>query len=275
MDIIGALGSGGMGMADMAWNIKCREEDMEFRRRELQWRQEEVWWRGVNDRKREVEEKAKQLEQVASLSALIAGFALVAMVEVNIPSDVNAVLLIFFGSTAASVVGLMLLAMLSSTFMLVAIMKYDVKAKDRHYPSFQRFWASRCESDWRFSFRAFNIGIPLFMGVLAEVGWITLDDGSVAHRVAAGAISVIALLSTLIFYAYTYRKWGPFLSNAKLDLHIIQVQDEEEDEEEEEEEVAGHGGKNGGDVRWRRVGEGGGAGAGARRAATGAVLSRT
>lgn len=39
----------------------------------------------------------------------------------------------------------MLLAMLSSTFMLVAIMKYDVKAKDRHYPSFQRFWASRCD----------------------------------------------------------------------------------------------------------------------------------
>lgn len=37
----------------------------------------------------------------------------------------------------------MLLAMLSSTFMLVAIMKYDVKAKDPHYPSFQRFWASR------------------------------------------------------------------------------------------------------------------------------------
>lgn len=40
-------------------------------------------------------------------------------------------------------VGLMLLAMLSSTFMLVAIMKYDVKAKDPNYPSFQRFWASR------------------------------------------------------------------------------------------------------------------------------------
>ncbi|CAN0200329.1 unnamed protein product, partial [Ectocarpus sp. 13 AM-2016] len=232
----------------------------------------QVWWRGVNDRKREVEEKAKQLEQVASLSALIAGFALVAMVEVNIPSDVNAVLLIFFGSTAASVVGLMLLAMLSSTFMLVAIMKYDVKAKDRHYPSFQRFWASRCESDWRFSFRAFNIGIPLFMGVLAEVGWITLDDGSVAHRVAAGAISVIALLSTLIFYAYTYRKWGPFLSNAKLDLHIIQAQDEEEDEEEEE--MSGHGGKNGGDGRWRRVGEGGGAEVDARRAAAGGAVSR-
>lgn len=49
----------------------------------------QVWWRGVNDRKREVEEKAKQLEQVASLSALIAGFALVAMVEVSIPGIVR------------------------------------------------------------------------------------------------------------------------------------------------------------------------------------------
>lgn len=33
---------GGQQMADMAWNIKCREEDMEFRRRELQWRKEEA-----------------------------------------------------------------------------------------------------------------------------------------------------------------------------------------------------------------------------------------
>lgn len=51
----------------------------------------QVWWRGVNDRKREVEEKAKQLEQVASLSALIAGFALVAMVEVTVPGTVAAI----------------------------------------------------------------------------------------------------------------------------------------------------------------------------------------
>lgn len=43
----------------------------------------------MEDRKREVEEKAKQLEQVASLSALIGGFALVAMVEVSIPSTLR------------------------------------------------------------------------------------------------------------------------------------------------------------------------------------------
>ena len=65
-------------------------------------------------------------------------------------------------------------------------------------------------------------GIPLFMGVLAEVGWITMEDGTVAHSVAAASVSVIALLSGLIFYAYTYRKWGPFLSNLKLDLHVIE-----------------------------------------------------
>lgn len=29
-------------MADMAWSIKCREEDMKFRRRELQWHMEEA-----------------------------------------------------------------------------------------------------------------------------------------------------------------------------------------------------------------------------------------
>lgn len=60
------------------------------------------------------------------------------------------------------------------------------------------------------------------MGVLAEVGWITFDQKSTEHRIAAGAVTVIALASGLFFYAYTYRKWGPFLSNMKLDLHIIQ-----------------------------------------------------
>lgn len=33
---------GPVKMADMAWNIKCREEDMEFRRTEIQWHLEEV-----------------------------------------------------------------------------------------------------------------------------------------------------------------------------------------------------------------------------------------
>lgn len=84
------------------------------------------------------------------------------------------------------------------------------------------------------------------MGVLAEVGWITLDDGSIAHRCAAGAISVIALMSGLIFYAYTYRKWGPFLSNAQLDLHNFQ------DGARHHHDLRG-----GGDGGWRRSGEGG------------------
>lgn len=105
------------------------------------------------------------------------------------------------------------------------------------------------------------------MGVLAEIGWITLDDGSIAHRFAAGSISVIALVSGLIFYAYTYRKWGPFLSNAKLDLHIIQ-----DGSSHHRGHGAAGGGRGGGAAggaggSWRRPdGDGyphGGAGAGA------------
>ena len=91
-------------MADMAWNIKCREEDMDHRGKEISWRAEEVWWRAVDDRRRAVDEKAKQLEQISSLSALIAGFALVAMVEISFPDSLSGVLLVSFGSTTAAVV---------------------------------------------------------------------------------------------------------------------------------------------------------------------------
>ncbi|CAM9812741.1 unnamed protein product, partial [Discosporangium mesarthrocarpum] len=71
-------------MADMAWNIKCREEDMVYRKREIEWHLEDVWWRSVGDKKRSVDDKAKQLEQIASLSALLAGFAMIALVEIQI-----------------------------------------------------------------------------------------------------------------------------------------------------------------------------------------------
>ena len=55
-----------------------------------------------------------RLKAISHLSALIGGFAMVVMVEITMPSNINFALLVIYGLTSSSVVGLMLLAVLNS-----------------------------------------------------------------------------------------------------------------------------------------------------------------
>ena len=75
----------------------------------------------------------------------------------NIPQGVNGYLLIVFGITVPAAVGFALSAMLTSTLVLVAIMKYNPRMRQQKtYPNFSSFWVVHCEGDWRFCFRCFN-----------------------------------------------------------------------------------------------------------------------
>jgi calcium release-activated calcium channel protein 1 len=138
-------------------------------------------------------------------------------------------------------VALMLLAMLNSTFLLIAILKYD--CVKRTVP-FETFWNNRfafvmtmllhsqhvlrflfpshplvvllngrrsCEMDWRISYGAFTIGVPMFMAVLAQIGWITFH-ASEMRNAAAGAVSAVAIVSLGSWFVYTYHKWGNFVA---------------------------------------------------------------
>ena len=110
--------SSGLDMADMAWEMQCRQEDMRQRAIDNE-------RRAIDDARRAVDEKAEQLKAISHQSALIAGFAMVVMVEASLTPDLHPVLLVLFGATSAATVGLMLMAMLNCTLMLVAILKYD------------------------------------------------------------------------------------------------------------------------------------------------------
>ena len=69
--------------------------------------------RAIDDARRSVDEKAQQLKGLSHLSALLGGFAMVVLVEIQIADNINPVLLAVFGMTTAMVVGCMLIAMLS------------------------------------------------------------------------------------------------------------------------------------------------------------------
>ena len=91
----------------------------------------------VDASRRSVDEKAEQLKVLANQSALFAGFSMVVLVESNIPSDINGILLTVFGACTASVIALMLISSLNATYILVAILRYDCVNRD---VPFDDFW---------------------------------------------------------------------------------------------------------------------------------------
>ncbi|CAM9785944.1 unnamed protein product [Heterosigma akashiwo] len=191
----------------MAWEVKCREEDLRHRAVENERRR-------IDDARRAVDEKSQQLKAVSHLSALVAGFAMVSMVELNIPPDLNDVLLVTFGTTAGLVVACCLFAMLNCTLMLVAICKYDCKIRE---VPFEDFWRKRCLSDWTVSFRAFNVGLTLFLALLAQMGWVTFHSHP-SRNVAASFITVIAATTTGIWLVHIKGKWGDFIKKDRSSL---------------------------------------------------------
>ncbi len=73
----------------MKWERDCRKEDLSYREVEIRRRM-------IDDNRRAVSEKAEQLKAVGSLSALIAGFAMIVQTEVTIPDNVIICLLYCF-----------------------------------------------------------------------------------------------------------------------------------------------------------------------------------
>ncbi|KAL9190618.1 hypothetical protein ACHAXT_000324 [Thalassiosira profunda] len=197
----------GMEMADMAWEVKCREEDMKQRALENE-------RHAIDDARRSVDEKAEQLKVLANQSALFAGFSMVVLVESNIPDDINVALLTFFGGVTASVIALMLISTLNSTYILVAILRYD--CVNRPVP-FDDFWRKRCEPDWKLALRTFSYGVPLFMSVVALVAWVTFWDSDSLYY-SATVVTAIVLAVTMFWFGSTKRKWTDFLmmSEARL-----------------------------------------------------------
>jgi len=194
----------GMEMADMAWEQKCREEDMKQRALENE-------RHAIDDARRSVDEKAEQLKVLANQSALFAGFSMVVLVESNIPSDINGILLTVFGACTASVIALMLISSLNATYILVAILRYDCVNRD---VPFNDFWRKRCESDWKLALKAFSYGVPLFMIVVALVAWLSFWDIGYKSNwfyISASVVTAIVLAVTIFWFGSTERKWGGFL----------------------------------------------------------------
>ena len=194
-------------MADMAWEVRCREEDMKQRALDNE-------RNAIDDARRSVDEKAEQLKVLASQATLFAGFSMVVLVESNVPKGVNGVLLSVFGGATATVIALMLVSSLNATYMLVAILRYDCVNRD---VPFDEFWRKRCEPDWKLALRAFSYGVPLFMLVVSLVAWVSFSEND-AWLISSSIVAAISLGVTIFWFSGIERKWSDFLlmSNARV-----------------------------------------------------------
>ena len=187
-------------MADMAWEVKCREEDMKQRALENE-------RHAIDDARRAVDEKAQQLQVLANQGALFAGFSMVVLVESSIPDAMNGVLLTVFGAAVAITIALFLVSTLNSTYILVAILRYDCVRRD---VPFSDFWRKRCEPDWKIALRTFSYGVPSFLMVVSLVAWVTFWEAD-NFVVSASVVTAISTAVTLFWFGRTDRKWRDFL----------------------------------------------------------------
>lgn len=112
MAAVGAMVDAVFGSYDLKIAKQWRDEDLEHREQEKQWREDaimrEITWRNADlererrvlkleNEKRIIDARHKQLSAISQLSALLAGFSMVSLVEINLPDHLNEILLVFYG----------------------------------------------------------------------------------------------------------------------------------------------------------------------------------
>lgn len=152
-----------------------------------------------------VEEKTQQLKAISNLSALIAGFAMVSLVELSIPEDINSGILIVFGLATALVVSAMVVTMLTTSMMLVYILNYR-QVTDQ---PFKKVWANKCEADWRRSFNCFKFGVPCFLVSLGSLSWIKFQTNNEwADIVVSVSVTAVAAVALIGWFTYIKTKYA-------------------------------------------------------------------
>lgn len=200
--------SSSLGAIDMMWAHTCRAQDMAHRKIENR-------RRAIDDARRILDNKVQQLKAISHLAALVAGFCMVVLVEAQVDENAPSWLKAAFGLSAASVIGLMCMAMINCTLILVLILKHDcTRFVDDLTPSelLLDFWSNRCEDDWQTSFQAFTAGVPAFLVSLALLGWVKF----LSSPATAVCITVVAVIAIGVWILHTQRKWGSSTATTEL-----------------------------------------------------------
>ena len=134
---------------------------------------------------------------------------MIVIAELELPDELHFFQITLFGLTSASVIVLMLISLLNSTLMLIAIMRYD---SIQRIPSFEEWWEKQCQDDYRVAYQAFTTGVPLFIVLLAQMGWITFSKyDPLSKNFAASVVTIVATVPAGWWFSHChpkFRKWN-------------------------------------------------------------------
>ncbi|KAG9412835.1 hypothetical protein AC1031_015731 [Aphanomyces cochlioides] len=173
-----------IGTYDQSNSSTWRREDVEHRNQEIQWRTDDLKreqeWREqdirrikiqakLENERRQADTRSEQLSAVSSLGALLGGFALISIINVSLPTNINLDLLWVYGVVSALCICCMVISSVTFTVLLVAITRYtaheldyDVRRMhddDIDFESpFYTWWLKKCETDWMLGYRLFRLG---------------------------------------------------------------------------------------------------------------------
>jgi len=260
IDIFAATVSAGLSQKTYADANEWRPIETDFRQNQAEWNRMEMDWqkedknfrmrevaqRKLINNKREVDEKVEQLRSIASTAALIAGFSVVVLNELNFTvTSFPVPLLAVYAGTTAITVCLMTYSYLTSTLILVSLLKWvdDANRKemkqavskfeedgyktliDSYGPfpdksdfpensDFIHFWDIKCEDDWRRAFKAFCLMIPCFILNVVVAAFTKFLPLIVPPIV----ISVICGTFIFMLFWHPYNKWASYIVEPRVEV---------------------------------------------------------
>eukprot|EP00850_Spirogloea_muscicola_P017712 SM000155S01641 [mRNA] locus=s155:20255:22700:- [translate_table: standard] len=189
-----------------------------------------LWLRLKELNRRDVEEKSEDLRSLSWITGLLTAFTMTTVVEFTYSTRPPVSLLTIYAATSALVPCFMTLASMISVHLLASILKMgkwfvaedseeEFMARCRTFglPSlapppaprrtFDRFWTSRCEDDWRWVFRLFYSSVTTFFLQICTIAFIRFQP-SIWIPVLFSA----EMAATCLFWFVIVDSWGRYIT---------------------------------------------------------------
>ncbi|CAH0479006.1 unnamed protein product [Peronospora belbahrii] len=193
MAAVGAVVDAVFGSYDIKNAKQWRDEDLLHREQEKQWRedsiQREYEWRRADlererrvvkleNEKRIIDARHRQLVTVSQMSALLAGFTMSTIVEVQIADATSEPIIIAYGTVCCMEFIVMLMCMLTCMVLLLALTRFVTHTLEGEVHAlssleldivspFYGWWLIKCEHEWIMAYQLFHLGLSLFLAQVA------------------------------------------------------------------------------------------------------------